>query len=73
MTASATAAEFDDVTGWTADAVEQLGIRHAVPAACRGSASPVTLAWLAEACELSPGVRRFCRLRRATTLPPNGS
>ncbi|MEV0421043.1 hypothetical protein [Streptosporangium canum] len=25
------AAGFDDVAGWTADAVEQLGVRHAVP------------------------------------------
>jgi hypothetical protein len=38
-------AEFDDVAGWTADAVEQLGRRHAIPAACRGSASPAALAW----------------------------
>lgn len=50
-------AEFDDVAGWTADAVEHLGERHAVPAACRGSASPATPAWPAEACELSPGMR----------------
>lgn len=50
------AAEFDDVAGWTADAVEQLGVQHAVPAACRGGASPAALAWLAEACELSPGI-----------------
>jgi SAM-dependent methyltransferase len=48
-------AEFDVVAGWTADAVEQLGDRHAIPAACRGSANPAALAWLAEACELSPG------------------
>lgn len=48
-------AEFDDVAGWTADAVEQLGSRHAIPAACRGSSSPAALAWLAEACELAPG------------------
>lgn len=50
-------AEFDDVAGWTADAVEHLGQRHAIPATCRGSASPAALAWLAEACELSPGIR----------------
>jgi SAM-dependent methyltransferase len=50
-------AEFDAVAGWTADAVEQLGERHAIPAACRGSASPAALAWLAEACELSSGTR----------------
>lgn len=55
MTASAMAAEFGDVAGWTADAVEQLGEPYAIPAACRGSASPAALAWLAEACELSPG------------------
>ncbi|MEU7828504.1 MULTISPECIES: hypothetical protein [unclassified Nonomuraea] len=57
MTALAMVAEFDDVAGWTADAVELLGKRHAVPAACRGSASPAALAWLAEACELAPGMR----------------
>ncbi|MET7335757.1 methyltransferase domain-containing protein [Nonomuraea sp. NPDC005650] len=57
MTPLAMVAEFDDVAGWTADAVEQLGERHAIPAACRGSASPAALAWLAEACELAPGVR----------------
>ncbi|WP_109643035.1 class I SAM-dependent methyltransferase [Lentzea atacamensis] len=55
MTAPAMVAEFDDVAGWTADAVEQLGCRHAIPAACRGSADPAALAWLAEACELGPG------------------
>jgi len=48
-------AEFDDFAGWTADAVEQLGPRHAIPAACRGSANPAALAWLAEACELAAG------------------
>ena len=50
-------AEFDDVAGWTADAVESLGGEHAIPAACRGSANPAALAWLAEACELSAGTR----------------
>src|SRR3954469_8275452 len=48
-------AEFSDLAGWTADAVEQLGNRHAIPATCRGSSSPAALAWLAEACELAPG------------------
>lgn len=57
MTASAMVAEFDDVAGWTADAVEQLGERYAIPAACRGSANPAALAWLAEACELKAGAR----------------
>jgi ubiquinone/menaquinone biosynthesis C-methylase UbiE len=51
------AAEFDDVAGWTADAVRHLGGRHAIPAACRGGAGPAALAWLAEACELAPGMR----------------
>ncbi|ROO85374.1 methyltransferase family protein [Actinocorallia herbida] len=55
MTAVAMEAEFDDIAGWTADAVAQLGERYAIPAACRGSASPAALAWLAEACELSTG------------------
>ncbi|TYK46945.1 class I SAM-dependent methyltransferase [Actinomadura decatromicini] len=57
MTAPAMVAEFDDVAAWTADAVAQLGAEHAIPAACRGSASPAALAWLAEACELAPGTR----------------
>lgn len=57
MTVAAMVAEFDDVAGWTADAVEELGIGYAIPAACRGSASPAALAWLAEACELSAGTR----------------
>ncbi|NYE14930.1 hypothetical protein [Actinomadura citrea] len=55
MTASAMVAEFDDVAGWTADAVERLGDRYAIPAACRGSANPAAWAWPAEACELRPG------------------
>lgn len=55
MTARALVAEFDEVAGWTADAVEQLGAAYAIPAACRGSANPAGLAWLAEACELSAG------------------
>lgn len=57
MTAAAMVAEFDDVAAWTAEAVEELGIRYAIPGACRGSASPAALAWLAEACELSAGTR----------------
>jgi SAM-dependent methyltransferase len=48
-------AEFDVVARWTLDAVRQLGEDHAVPAGCRGSASPAALAWLGEACELSNG------------------
>jgi SAM-dependent methyltransferase len=49
-------AEFDVVAEWTMDAVRQLGPDHAVPAGCRGSASPAALAWLGEACELQPEV-----------------
>jgi hypothetical protein len=48
LTASATVAEFDDVAGWTADAVEQLGERYALPAAP---------AWSAGGCELTAGSR----------------
>ena len=55
MTTAAMVAEFGDFAGWTAEAVEQLGTGHAIPAACRGSSSPGALAWLAEACELAPG------------------
>ncbi|MEV0285094.1 MULTISPECIES: class I SAM-dependent methyltransferase [unclassified Kribbella] len=57
MATAAMVAEFGDVAGWTADAVEQLGPGHAIPAACRGSSSPAGLAWLAKACELAPGDR----------------
>jgi hypothetical protein len=31
-------AEFDDVARWTADAAEELGVRYALPAACRAAA-----------------------------------
>lgn len=48
-------AEFDAVAGWTADAVDRLGPSSAIPAGCRGSASPSALAWLAESCALTPG------------------
>lgn len=47
--------EFDTVARWTADAVEELGEDHALPAACRGSGSPDALQWLADALALSPG------------------
>jgi SAM-dependent methyltransferase len=52
---SAMEAEFDVVARWTLEAVRQLGEDHAVPAGCRGSASPAALTWLAEACELDSG------------------
>jgi SAM-dependent methyltransferase len=50
-------AEFDSVASWTRDAVAALGHDHAIPAACRGTASPAALAWLGEACELGAGSR----------------
>ncbi len=49
--------EFDDIAWWTAQAVDGLGADHAIPAGCRGSASPAALAWLAEACSLTDGMR----------------
>jgi len=49
------AAEFDDLPGWTADAAARLGTAHAVPAACRGSASPAALDWLSRRCALRAG------------------
>lgn len=50
-------AEFDVVADWTREAVEHLGDEHAIPAGCRGSASPSALAWLAEALELGPSTK----------------
>lgn len=49
--------EFDTVAGWTRDAVAELGPEYAVPAACRGSASPAGLIWLARACGIGAGAR----------------
>jgi ubiquinone/menaquinone biosynthesis C-methylase UbiE len=40
--------EFDTVAGWTEEAVGELGPDYAVIAACRGSAHPAALGWLAE-------------------------
>jgi SAM-dependent methyltransferase len=37
--------------------VAALGPDHAIPAGCRGTASPPALAWLGEACELAVGSR----------------
>lgn len=39
-------AEFDVVPGWTVDAVRQLGVAYALPAACRGSGGSGALSWL---------------------------
>ena len=47
--------EFDVVADWTRAAVERLGDDYAIPAGCRGSASPSALAWLAEGLEFGPG------------------
>jgi len=52
---SAMDAEFDVFATWTVEAVQRLGPDHAIPAGCRGSASPGALAWLGEACELAEG------------------
>lgn len=49
--------EFDTYARWTADAVEELGPDHALPAACRGSGTPAALDWLADRLELRGGVR----------------
>ncbi len=49
--------EFDTVAMWTADAVDELGQDHALPAACRGSGSPAALRWLADRLELVAGTR----------------
>ncbi len=45
--------EFDLVARWTEEAVAELGPDHAMAAACRGSGSPASLAWLAEALGVS--------------------
>lgn len=39
--------EFDAMSNWTVDAIEELGADHAIPGACRGSGGPGALAWLA--------------------------
>lgn len=57
MSDEATEDEFDTEATWTADAVEELGPDHALPAACRGSGSPAALRWLAERMGLEPGTR----------------
>jgi len=45
--------EFDVVAGWTEQVVAELGPDYAIAAACRGSGCPSSLAWLAEALEVS--------------------
>ncbi len=51
----AMAAEFDTVAGWTAQVAEDLGPSYHIPAACRGSGSPVALDWLIDRLDLAPG------------------
>jgi SAM-dependent methyltransferase len=50
--------EFDLVATWTEQVVEELGQDYAIAAGCRGSGSPASLAWLAEALEV-PLVHRM--------------
>ncbi|HEY6745529.1 MAG TPA: methyltransferase domain-containing protein [Mycobacteriales bacterium] len=50
--------EFDLVATWTEEVVAELGEEFAIAAACRGSGSPASLAWLAEALEV-PLVHRM--------------
>lgn len=49
--------EYDTLAAWTAEALTDLSPSHAVPGACRGSANPAALAWLAEALEITPTTR----------------
>jgi SAM-dependent methyltransferase len=48
--------EFGVLATWTADAVRVLGPDYAIPAACRGSASPAALEWLGRECRLDKGM-----------------
>jgi SAM-dependent methyltransferase len=50
--------EFDLIATWTEQVVADLGPDYAIAAACRGSGSPASLAWLAEALEV-PAARRM--------------
>jgi SAM-dependent methyltransferase len=45
--------EFDLIATWTEQVVAELGPQYAIAAACRGSGSPASLAWLAEALEVT--------------------
>src|SRR5690348_3978409 len=48
-------AEFDTVARWTEQVIRDIGADNAIPAACRGSASPAALSWLAERLRLRTG------------------
>src|SRR4051812_30084406 len=49
--------EFGTVASWTADELASLDADSLIAAACRGSASPAALAWLAECLALRAGDR----------------
>lgn len=49
--------EFDLVARWTEEVVDDLGSAYAMAAGCRGSGSPASLAWLAEALEVGAARR----------------
>jgi ubiquinone/menaquinone biosynthesis C-methylase UbiE len=48
-------AEFDTVAHWTEEVIRDIGADSAIPAACRGSASPAALSWLADRLQLRAG------------------
>jgi ubiquinone/menaquinone biosynthesis C-methylase UbiE len=48
-------AEFDTVARWTEEVIRDIGADSAIPAACRGSASPAALSWLADRLQLRAG------------------
>ncbi|MET0189746.1 MAG: class I SAM-dependent methyltransferase [Pseudonocardia sediminis] len=50
-------AEFDTVARWTEGVVQDLGPEYAIPAGCRGSASPAGLDWLLSTCGIGAGTR----------------
>ena len=57
LTEPAMEAEFDTVAAWTQQAVTELGLDYAIPAACRGSGSEVWLQWMAERLDLTPNTK----------------
>jgi ubiquinone/menaquinone biosynthesis C-methylase UbiE len=48
--------EFDDMAEWTRKILNALPAEYAIPAACRGSASPGSLHWLGQAMGLHAGM-----------------
>lgn len=48
-------AEFDTVAEWTADAALDLSEEFYLPAACRGSGNPASMAWLLDALRVGDG------------------